>query len=882
MSRRRRERDMEAEFRFHLEREAEELRRAGMDPDAARRQAALTLGSAEHWQEEARAARRGARCAAWGRDLRLALRGLRRAPGFAAVAILTLALGIGANTAVFSVVEAVLLRPLPFAAPQQLGFLQETDQRHPGSRYPVSYPDFLDYRQAPALAGAAVYRVSDAILAGQGDATHVRMANASAGLFTVLGVAPTAGRGFRPAEDRPGSLAGVDAVILSAALARDRFGDSQTALGRSLTLDGRPYQVVGVMAPGFRFPLDDHEDLWTTMAPLQVSANGPPLTAQRGAAFLRAVVRRAPAAPAAGLAGQLDTIAARLQRQYPADNAHLGVVVEPLRDYYSAPVAPVLWVLLAAAGLVLLIACVNLAGLMLARAVRRRPEFALRAALGAGRAAVLRQLLCESLTVGLLGAAAGLGLAQLALSLLLRLSPEGVARLQQARLSPAALLLAVVLGLLTAVVFGLFPALELARGERGRLQDRLRATRSSPGGPRGWRRGLVGAQFALAVTVLVGALLLLHSLGRLLAIEPGFSPRQVLTASLFLPDARYPQPDDQSAYFSRLIAQLRRQPGVSTAAAAFGVPLTGYNIGVNFDLTDHPLPPAERPSTHVGIVTPGYFAALGIPLLQGRDFTAADRHLSPPVAIVNRSFARTFLAGRGALGARLTPSLSSYPGPDPAYTVVGVVGDTRQSALSAPDPAMLYLPENQLPFGGMTLVVRFAPGAASRATAAVRAATHDLDPDVPAFALQPLSDYLSGSLAAARLSATLLALFASLALLLAALGLYAVMAQAVAQRRREIGLRMALGADRTSVVRLVMREGLTMAAWGTVAGLAAAWALGRSLAGALGAQLYATPLLDPLAFGAAPLLLLATALFACFLPARRAASADPLAALRLE
>jgi putative ABC transport system permease protein len=376
-------------------------------------------------------------------------------------------------------------------------------------------------------------------------------------------------------------------------------------------------------------------------------------------------------------------------------------------------------------------------------------------------------------------------------------------------------------------------------------------------------------------------LLLLHSLGRLLAIQPGFSPNQVLAASLFLPD-NYQQPGQQAEYFARLTERLRRQPGVSAAAAAFGAPLTGYQIGINFDLPDHPLPPAERPSTLVTIITPDYFSTLSIPLLQGRDFAAADRHLSPAVAIVNQSFARSFLAGRAAVGARITPSLASYPGPQPAYTVVGVVGDTRQSALSAPDPPLLYLPESQMPFSGMTLVVRFAPGGASRAASAIRAVTHDLDPNVPAFDLKPLSDFLSASLAAARLSAGLLALFASLALLLAAVGLYAVMAQAVAQRRREIGVRMALGADRRTVVAMVLREGLTMAAWGTAVGLAAAWALSRALAGMLGAQLYATSMLDPLAFAAAPLLLLATALLACFLPARRAAGADPIAALRLD
>lgn len=886
---RKRELDMEREFAFHAEREALERQTAGEELKEAQRRAALALGATEHWKEEARDQRRGAAgtaLALWGRDLGLALRGLRRAPGFAAAAVLTLALGIGANTAVFSVVEAVLLRPLPFAQPQSLSYLWETDTRHPGGQMSLSYPDFLDLRQAPGFAGMAAYAVNDLPLTGVGEAAHVRAAAVSSNLLDVLGVMPIVGRGFRAGEDAPGSLAGRDAVILSDALARARFGASAAALNRNLTLDGRPYTVVGVMPTGFQFPLDDHEDLWTTVAPLQVSTSGPPMTAQRGAHWMFGVVRLAPGVSPAAASARLETISHRLAQQHPAEDKYWGTRLVPMLDNYTAATQPILLVLFGAVGCVLLIACVNVAGLMLARAVSRRGEFALRAALGASRGAVLRQLTCESLAVGVLGAGIGLALAEIAIGGLVRLGPANIVRLDQTHLSPPVLLFALALGIVTAVLFGLFPALELVRSESGgQLADAMAAGgRGSLGAdsPRSWRRGLVAAQFALALAVLAGALLMIHSLGRLMNVAPGFAPERVLTASINIPDAHYPAPGDDAQFFDRLISRLRASPGVAAAAAAMPVPLGGNNIQTGFDLPDHPLPAQEQPNAHVGVTTPGYFAALGIPLLRGREFTDHDRHGSPEVAIVNEAFARQFLAGRDPLGVRVTPGISAYPGPDRVRTIVGIAADTRQKTLSDPDPPMIYIPQDQVPFDSLQLVVRARPGAEALAAIAVRAAVHGLDPDVPVYDLQPMSAWVDRSLAPARFNALLLGIFAGLALLLAAVGLYAVMAQAVAQRRREIGIRVALGAGRGEITGMVVREGMVMAGLGIAAGLLVAWALGRALTGALAANLYATSALDPLAFAAAPLLLAALAFAACALPARRAAAADPVAALRLE
>jgi len=882
----RRDRDLDREFDFHTEREALERQAAGVDPREARRQAALALGTVEHWKEEARSEQRGAvvdALALWGRDLKLALRGLRRAPGFAAVAILTLALGIGANTAVFSVVEAVLLRPFPFAQPQRLSYLWETDSRHPGSQMPLSYPDFRDLRQVPALAGAAAFTVGDLPMTGAGEAAHVRAASVSDTLFTVLGVNAAKGRAFRAGEDRPGSLGGRDAAVFSDALARSRFGSAAAAVGRDVVLDGRPYTIVGVMPAGFQFPLDDHEDLWTTVAPLQISTSGPPMTEQRGAHWLKAIVRLAPGIAPPAAAAQLHTLTQRLARQYRDDDAYRETRLVPLLANYTATTEPVLLVLLAAVGCVLLIACVNVAGLMLARALRRRGEFAVRAALGASRGAVLRQLLCESLAVGLLGAGAGLVLARIALIGLVRLGPTGIVRLSDARLSPPVLVFALGLALLTALVFGLVPALDLLRSEHGGgVAATMLAEARTVASRHAWRRVLVAAQFALALGVLTGALVLLHSLTRLVGVAPGFQPAHVLTASVNLPDARYPSPGDDAAFFGRLLDRLRAQPAIVSVGAAMPVPLSGNNIATSFDRPAAPLPQAEQPSTQIGVITPGYFNAMGIPLLHGRDFTDQDRHGSPEIAIVNQAFARQYLKGTAILGERLQPGISAFPGGDPIRTVVGIVGDTRQRSLDQAAPPMIYIPQNQVPFDGLILVARARPGAEAAAAAAIRDAVHGMDADIPIFDLKPMAAAVDSSLAPARFNALLLGLFAALALLLAAIGLYAVMAQAVAQRRREIGIRIALGAQRRQITGLVLREGLRMAGLGIGAGWLLSWGLSRVLASALAANLYDTSAMDPLALAGAPLLLASIAWAACALPARRAAAADPVASLRME
>ncbi|HXR97828.1 MAG TPA: ADOP family duplicated permease [Terriglobales bacterium] len=721
------ERQMEREFAFHLEREAAEARADGLDESAARRAAGLALGSAERWKEESREEHVGTWRNAWdrwSRDLALAVRGLRHAPGFAGACILILALGIGANTAVFSVVDAVLLAPLPYAQPAQLAYMWSTELSRPASQSTMSYPDFLDLRSVPGVAGMSAFAVNDIPMTGVGTASHVRAAAISSNIFDVLGVRPQFGRGFFAAEDRPGGLDGLDAAVLSGTLARQKFGTPAAAVGRHLELNGRPYVVVGVMAPGFQFPLDDHEDLWVTTAPLQVSNDGRPMTVQRSAHWMRTVVRAEPGLSLPNLELRLRARAAQLARQYPDDDGGASVRLTPMLDTYAANSRPSLLLLLGAVGCVLLIACANLAGLLLCRAVRRRREFAVRVALGASRGAIFRQLLCESLVLGTAGALAGIGAAFAGIQALVRFGPAGMVRLDQAHLSPTILAFALALGLVTALLFGMYPAWEQTKIERKRVGAVLQSGAYGGSNRQAWRRSLVAVQFAIAGCVLLTAFLLLHSLDRLIHAPLGFAPDNVLNATINIPDARYPQPDQQGRFFARLTDLLRQEPAIAGAAAAMPTPFSGNNIGVNFNWPDHPLPPQRQPHTGIGVLTPGYFGILGIPLLAGRDFATTDTHAAPQVAIVNQAFARQFFPGTSPLGRRIQPGLWSYEGSPRPVQIIGVVGDTRSASLRDPQGPMVYEPQAQVPFDGLILLVRPRWGAESAAAAAVRRVVH--------------------------------------------------------------------------------------------------------------------------------------------------------------
>ena len=878
--RKRREREMEREMRFHLEREAVERRAEGAGEAEARRAAALAFGSVEGWKDEARAAR-GGWSELWWRDARLAWRGLRRAPGFALLAVTVLALGIGANTAMFSVVQAVLLNPLPYANPQGLMYIGSVYRhRAAGPEGSLSYPDFLDVRRTPGVGRMAAYATGGIPVTGIARPERVPAAAVSTGLFDLLHVRPEAGRAFLPGDGRPGALAGADPIVLSDARAREWFGGAQAALAKKLTLNGQPGVVIGVMPAGFQFPLDQPEDLWATFSPF---VSGTRLQGRRGARWVSAIVRLEPGETPMAARQRLGETAARLRHTHPVSDADRSLSLTPMLSEYTGRSRPVLWLLLAATGSVLLIACLNVGGLLLARGARRRPEFALRFALGASRGAVLRQLTCEGGLLGLLGAGAGLGVAQLALAALLRLAPQDVARLGEARLNVPVLLFTLATGVAAGAAFALLQAASLVRAQaRRRLGREVVANgRGAPGGGQGWRRGVLIAQFGLTLAALFVAGLLLHSFQRLAAAPLGFAPGHILTATVSLPERRYPTPGGWANFFGRLTVQLGERAPVAVVAAVDPLPFDGTRHAARFDHPSSPLPEARQPQADFLVTTPGYFRALAIPLLRGRDFSARDTRMAVQVAIVNQAFALRYFAGH-ALGRRITPAVAAYSGRPPARKIVGVVGDTLQAGPAVAAPPIFYLPESQAPMAGMTLIVRPRPGAEREAAGAIAVAMARLDPGVPAGRVAPMRARLSQALAPARFDALLLGLFAGLALALSALGLYAMMTQAVALRRREIGIRLALGADRAAVTGMILRDAMVVAGAGAATGVALTLGLSRLLNAALGGVLYRVSSLDPMALAGALALLLLVAVAATAAPARRAAKADPVAALRLE
>ncbi len=798
-----------------------------------------------------------------GFDIGSALRQLRRSPGLAAVVILTFALGIGANTAIFSAVRAVLLAPLPFAQPRQLVAIGPAT---------YSYPDYLSLRRrAKTLTGIAAYVGDDVALTGRGQPREVNDMITAGVIFHVLGVRPALGRGFRRGDDQPGAAGGANAAILSHRLWVQNFGGDPTALGRRIVLNGQNYAVVGVMPAGFHFPLGQRQDVWTTVAPLQVGKTPP--TQQRSLRLFHLIGRRRAGVALPRVQAELAGIAGQLARRYPAADAHLKIHAQAEQRAVAGPARRTLWLLFAAVGLVLLIACANVSNLLLARGAGRRQELAVRAALGAGQRQLAGQLLAESAVLGVLGGVAGLALAWLAMPALLRLAPHGVPRLAQAGLSWPVLLFALGVGLGAGLLFGWLPAAGLARPDL-RLVLEAGGRGSSHGrSQRRWRGVLVAAEFALTLALLIPAGLLIRSLASLQAVNPGFQPRHLLTAAISLPTTRY-SPPQMNRFYNRLAAGLEAQPGILAAGSGHSAPFTGnppYAVTINWPL--HPQPAAQRPDVPFNVVTQDYFHALGAPLLRGRGFQVTDNAKSPEVILVNRAFARRYLPGQNPVGRRLDVRF----GPGKLQTrIVGEVGDIRRGSFRRPVAPMIYFTERQFFFfGDQTVVVRTA-GPARAAAAPLRAAVARLDPRLPVFSVQAMSSLVAGAFARLRFATWLLGLFAALALLLAAVGLYATMAQIAASRRREAGIRLALGAQRGQVLRLVAGQGMALALAGAAAGLLAAW-WGTAW---LGSLLYGVSAGDPVVFAVALAALLLVALAACYLPARRAARAEPASVLR--
>ncbi len=808
-------------------------------------------------------------------DLRYALRLVRKTPGFSAVAVLTLALGIGANTAIFSVVDAVLLRPLPFADGERLVSLFHSYPKMDLEFASVSPPGFVDYRDhTKSFAAMAAHTGSraPAALTGQGEPRRIRGEMASAEFFKTLGVEPALGRGFLPEDEKPGQDT---VVVLSHGLWRQLFGADRGALGRKLTLDGRDYQIVGVAPQGFRYP--GETDLWVPLGfkPEQL------VDEERGHEYLNVVARLAPGASLASAQAEMATVSAGIRDRARAittflDNAGWHVRVQSLRESLTGEVRPALLLLLGAVGAVLLIACVNVANLLLARAAVRGREMALRTALGAGRGRMIRQLLAESVVLALLGGGLGLLLAAWGVQGLAAARPSQIPVDLPIGLDLRVLAFTAGLSLLTGLLFGLLPALRTSRPD---LQAALQQGGRGDSGARSRLRGaLVVAEVALALILLVGAGLLLQSFARRAGVDPGFRTDGLLTFRLSLPTAEYQEPERVEAFYRQLTERLGALPGVRAAGAVSTLPLSGDMSTASYYFESLPVQPGESgPHGAPRIVTPGYFGAVEVPLRKGRLFTPGDRADAPPVAIIDEAVARTFFPGRNPLGERLRFGFEGDETAPHWRTIVGIVGHVQEVIPGEDGKSQIYLPHAQKPERYLYLALA-ADGDPLALAGPARDAVRALDAKLPVDEVRTMDERLARSVAQPRLSAVLLGLFAGLAALLAAVGLYGVMAYSVAQRTREIGVRLAIGASRSQVLRMVVGQGAALTAIGLVLGLAGALAAGRLVAGLL----FEVQPSDPATLAGVTLLLAGAALLASYVPARRAARLDPQVALRGE
>ena len=856
------EQEVDSELAFHLEMLIADNVRRGMDPETARAEALRRFGDAsrvgascrEIGAERDRELRHVEWLAELRQDIRYALRQLRLHRGFAVTAVLTLALGIGASTAIFGMARAVLLRPLPFPQPERLVRLFETNPRT--DEWSTSGPNYLDWRErARSFSGMAAFTGRNLALGGAEEPEMLRGASATHELFGVLGVRPVLGRTFTSDESQPGAERRV--AVISHGLWQRRFAGDPAAVGGTVRLNGVSHEVIGVMPPAFEFPTD--AEVWLPL--------GPSPEERRDNHSLVVVARLAHGVAHAAASAEMRAIAGELSERFPASNAGWGVKVATFEDWLiGAQLRARVVALLAAVGLLLLMACVNVASLLLARAGARMREMTVRGALGAGRGRLARQLLTESVVLALLGAAAGVALAAAAVPVLREAGGDAIPRLDELRMDWRVASFGVLASLATGMLFGLAPALHASRTE---LNDVLRGGARVVGTER-LRGALVVGSVALAMVLLVGAGLVGRSFSKLLAVDTGFDARGVFAARVTLPSERYRDLDARVAFVAEAAARLAALPGVAAAGAGHAAPLGGGEWGNRYTLPGRPL---EFRQADWRAVTSGYFAALRIPLLRGRFFDERDARDAAPTVIVSETMARAVWPGEDPLGKSVLLEGRTEPA-----TVVGVVGDVRDQSLAEAPDQVIYHPHAQQPVGSMWLFVRASTGDGMALANAVRREIRALDAELPLARAGLLARFSEEAAAQPRLTTLVFVLFAGTALALAVVGVYGVVSYGVARRTREIGVRMAIGARPLDVLGGVLGQGLRLGIAGVLAGLAAAFALTRYIAGIL----YDVTPVEPMVFAGVAGVLVASVALASLIPARVAAGVDPTIAMRAE
>jgi putative ABC transport system permease protein len=808
-------------------------------------------------------------------DIRYAFRSLLKSPGFAIVAVLTLTLGIGANTAIFSVVNAALLRALPFRDPERLVQLWHVPpaKSFPGlTEFAVSPANYVDWRsQSRAFEQMAIYAYSEWSLTGKDRAEALTGASVSQEFFPVLGSQPMLGRTFAPEEDQSGRG---NVVVLGNALWQSRFGSDRNIVGKQIALNGQSYTVIGVMPRDMRFP--SWGQLWTPMAWTDKQR------AVRGEHHYLVIARLKPGVLVSQAQVEMNTISSRLEQQYPDDDKGWGAVVVPLRDQIVGDLRPMLLVLLGAVGFVLLIACGNIANLFVAKALSRRKEIAIRTALGASRSRLVRQILSESTLLSITGGILGLLLSLFATRLLVAFLADRLSASIQVKMDGRVLAFTFLISVLTGVLAGLAPAWRLIKTDVNEaMKEGMGRTDSDAGGDQ-TRSVLVVSEVALSLVLLIGAGLMIRSLWRLHRVDPGFDAHGVLTLTARVSDKRFSEPQQQVAFCDQVLQRVKTLPGVDSAGTIDSLPLGGGSTQPIAIEGRPKLPTSEQPEVAVRRITPGYLGVMRIPLMHGRDLNEQDTSHSQYTVLISESMARRFWPNENPVGKHLT--LSFFP--DKPREIVGIVGDVKQRGLDVLEPVeTLYFPLSQdssditadwrsFP---MTVLVRTTSNPSALVSAVTRV-VHELDPDIPVVDVMTMEDYVSTSLSQQQMSMLLLGSFAGLALLLASIGIYSVLAYAVRHRLQEIAIRMALGARGGDVLKMILGQGAKLAAMGVAIGMIAAVALTRVMA----TQLFQISATDPLTFVAVAFLLMLVAVFACYLPARRAAKVDPMVALRYE